>query len=267
MTEITINVEALTAIIRSELAAVRTLDAAMPGERNPGYVMLMRSSKMGKQASIEQLTAMLRMAGIAQPPPPPHIPPIRPRPLLRMLHATQSAIVALYEPLVGTMAGAFELGFAKCWRRARKQLAILDTHRGGELQHVCFRCLLDRPAPLPPLERSDPHPYTYVCSACHQETLGDMPPDLARTEDRIIEHALGRPSILKAEESVHAKLAGLAPGLPRRPIPRKTAYDTSRKPRRRVPKAVAEINVAGMSEAERAYVEMLFDYRSVAEWW
>jgi hypothetical protein len=47
-----------------------------------------------------------------------------------------------------------------------------------------MRCHLDRPGVADALERDDPHPYTYVCAACHDEVLGEFAPDLAAQIDR-----------------------------------------------------------------------------------
>jgi hypothetical protein len=292
--KITVPVEALTKLIGRELASIGAIDSAMPLERKPGYVIVMRAAKLGKQASVEQMAAMLRQAGVAQLPPPSPLEPllkqqtkaltaIATAAVLRAMQMTEAAIVAQYEELLGTMEGSFGEGFEKCWRRARKHLVVLTAHLGDWLalplpperyfatdeRKVCFRCLFDRPGNLPPLERTDPHPYTYICRACHEETLGDFPPDLLdnMTEARVIEHALGRPSKLKAETKVLNELAGLAPDLPAPPLPRKAAFDMAPRRRMKQPEALATYHVSEMTAEERAYIEMLFDYDSPSAYW
>lgn len=309
-----LNAEQMTAalmpIIAQEMASIGAIDAATPNEREPGYVILLRAAKGGKQANVEQMSTMLRMFGVALPPRPAPIEPLLKlqsatltrlgtTPLLRAMRVAELAIVAMYEELLGTFDGLIEQGFEKCWRRARKHLMVLTAHiaiRGAKPEieeqlalpwpldryfahgeaRVCFRCLFDRPGALPPLERTDPHPYTYVCGRCHEETLGDFPADILESasswsdrdrESRVIEHALGRPSKLKAESKVLNELAGLAPDLPVPPTPRKAAFDLA--PRRivRTPPGVSRLNVDELWELEREYVETLFDYRSVAEYW
>ncbi|HEV7921184.1 MAG TPA: hypothetical protein VGR02_10395, partial [Thermoanaerobaculia bacterium] len=202
----------LNPLIYRELATIGAIDSVMPRESNPGYVMLMRATKLGKQASIEQLAAMIRFAG-AQP-----VESAAPveamlklqsvlarrigtTPVLRAMRVAEAEIVRAYGDVYDRLDGIFQKGLEKCWRRALKHLAVLTAHiaiRGAkpELEEmlrlpmpldqyfangedrVCFRCLLDRPGGLPPLERTDPHPYTYLCAACHQEVLADFPPDL-----------------------------------------------------------------------------------------
>ena len=86
-----------------------------------------------------------------------------------------------------------------------------------------MRCHLDRPGHSGPLERRDPHPYTYVCAACHDEVRGEFPSDLALQMDRwppevqeatVLQHAIGRVSKLNAIGRVLHPLAGLEPELP-----------------------------------------------------
>src|SRR6185503_18362975 len=58
--------EALNPLIHRELATIGAIDTVMPRESHPGYVILMRAAKLGKQASVEQMASMIRAAG-AQP--------------------------------------------------------------------------------------------------------------------------------------------------------------------------------------------------------
>lgn len=302
--------DALMPVVRQEMASIGAIDAAMPREREPGYVMLLRAAKLGKQANVEQMSTMLRMLGVAESPRPAAIEPLLKiqtgafarlgtTPLLRAMRVTESMIAARYEALVGVLEGPLGKGMQKCWRRARKHLIVLAAHiaiRGAKpeieerialpwpLEHyfahgeprVCFRCLFDRPGALEPLERSDPHPYQYICGRCHEEVLGDLPADLMESsrrwpdrerENLVIEHAMGRPSKLKAELLVLNRLAGLAPDLPEPPTPRKAAFAVTY---RRPPRELDRITVADvepMQHLEREYVARLFDYESVRETW
>jgi hypothetical protein len=86
-----------------------------------------------------------------------------------------------------------------------------------------MRCHLDRPGAAGALERRDPHPYTYICSGCHDDVLGEFSPDMAVQLDRwpravreakIIQRAVGRVSKLNAIGRVLHPLAGLEPELP-----------------------------------------------------
>jgi hypothetical protein len=103
----------------------------------------------------------------------------------------------------------------------------LDRYFAGSKAHACMRCHLDRPGRRPALERSDPHPFTYICAACHDEVYGDFSADLADKisalterdrESLIIEKALSRPSTLKAEKEVLAKMSGIPPDMPVPPV-------------------------------------------------
>ena len=315
----------LDPLIARELATIGAIDAVAPRERDPGYVVLLRAAKLGKQASVEQLSSMIRFAG-GQPTesgtPAEAMLKVQSSlarrigttPLLRAMRLAEIEIVRAYadaydalrgtpEELRGTprySPGIFERGLEKCWRRALKRLAVLTAHiamRGNKLEleealqlpmpldryfahgedRVCFRCLFDRPGARPPLERRDPHPYTYLCAACHEEVLGDFPPDLVDSvgrwsdderDARVIEHALGRPSKLKAELLVLAKMTGIAPDMPAPPLPYKSAEDVS--PKRRAPaqpRPRTELGGIAASPLEQEYADALFDYQSVRGNW
>lgn len=296
--------QALSSIISHELASIGAIDAAAPHVSEPGYVMLLRAAKMGKQASVEQMSVMLRLSGIAQMPRPSRLEPLLKLQsnlsarlatvaLLHSMRLAESAIAAAYEDALGLVGRDFERGFEKCWRRARKHLVVLTAHLAIRKQafslpepldhyfahgepRVCFRCLFDRPGERPPLERDDPYPYTYICSACHDETLASFRRDIAASMPkwteydravRTIELALGRPSKLTAELQVLNKMSGLSPELPPPPSPYKRAFNQGRHHARRQPDAIAVLDFANAAPAESEYIQLLFDYRSVRERW
>src|SRR5204862_3464981 len=108
-------------------------------------------------------------------------------------------------------------------REAARLPLPLERYFAGADVKACMRCHLDRPGTNPPLERVDPHPYTYVCAGCHDDALADWAEDLraqiwrwpaeARAT-RMIQHALGRGSILHAADTVLKELSGLKPDAP-----------------------------------------------------
>jgi hypothetical protein len=301
----------LNPLIGRELATIGALDTVMARESHPGYVTLMRAAKIGKQASIEQLASMIRFAG-AQP-----IESAAPAeamlklqsalarrigttPVLRAMRMAEAEIVRAYGDAVDQLDGIFRKGLEKCWHRAIQRLTVLTAHiamRGAKpeleetlslpmpLGHyfangedrVCFRCLFDRPGKLPPLERSDPHPYTYLCAACHEEVLSDFPLDILDSaprwtdrerENHVLERALGRSAKLMAEMLILPKLSGLAPSMPAPPTPYKIAHDVS--PKRRAPaqpRPRTELGGIAESPLEQAYTDALFDYDSVRQNW
>lgn len=304
-------VSLLNPLIAREIATIGAIDTVMPRERHPGYVILMRATKIGKQASIEQLASMIRVAGVQ---PAESAGPIEAMlklqsamarrigttPVVRAMRLAEMEIVSAYADAYDHLDGIFQRGLQKCWHRAQKHVAVLSAHiaiRSGrpELEEelrlpvpldryfahgedrVCFRCLFDRPGKFPAIERTDPHPYHYLCSACHEEVLGDFPADVLdaarrwtgeERDARVLEHALSRPSKLKAEMLVLAKMSDVAPDMPAPPIPYKTAVDAS--PKRRAPaqpRPRVELGRMAESALEQAYSDALFDYDSVRRNW
>jgi hypothetical protein len=137
--------------------------------------------------------------------------------------------------------------------------------------------MLDRPGHHGSLEKPDP--YTYVCSACHDEVLEDTPPDLApqverwspeARRDRTIHRALSRTEKLRAIKEVHPRLAGLANEMPAPAASRvKESPVLSRAQRLFSPVAASDIAVPTESAGplEVAYTDLLFDFRSVRSSW
>lgn len=275
----------LNPIIRAEMASIGAIDSALTREDDPGYYMLFLAAKSGKQANIGQMTSMLRIEGVS---------PVTSggltetvlklqtiaaewigtRPTLLAMRAVEGEIVQLYEAVFDELDGIYKKGLEKCWRRAKKHAVVLTKHLEKETR-VCMRCLLDRPGDLAPLERTDPEPYQYICSGCHQEVFAAFPPDIAEKapawepralENRVIEKALGRPSKLAAENIVLAKEAGVGEDMPDPPMPYKSAIDVAARSSASQPEA--EVRIAPCtSPGERLYTELLFDYFSVRENW
>ena len=162
-------------------------------------------------------------------------------------------------------------------REAESLPQPLDRYFAGPIAKACMRCHLDRPGALPALERGDPHPYTYICAGCHVDVRAEYPPDLASQMDRwprhvqearVLQHAMGRPSVVNAIHTVLYPLSGLAAEKPVRaekkavlvpalePPPTPAADETP-----------AVLVVEPRTAGEAAYVAELFDYRSVRAFW
>lgn len=293
----------LQPLITQELATIGAIDAATPRESQPGYVMLLHAAKQSKQANVEQLVSIFRFTG-AQPVesggPMEAVAKLQSTvarrigttPMLRAMRLAEAAIVAAYGEVFARTNGMIQRGIDKCRHRAIQRMTVLTAHiairsKRPEVEErialampleqyfahgedrVCFRCLFDRPGRRRPLERTDPHPYTYLCAACHQEVRGDFPPDLGQPEDtRVIEKALGRPSKLVAESLVLPKMSGLAPDMPPPPLPYKDAQDAS--PKRRAPaQPRPRVELGGLADSrlEQQYTDALFDFDTVRANW
>ena len=155
----------------------------------------------------------------------------------------------------------------------------LSRYFAHEKANACMRCLFDRPGSEPAIEKTDPYPYLYVCSACHDEVFAAFPDDLQSQamrwpehvrRNRVAERALGRPERLRAMQEAVADLSGLEREIPQ---PSKAG----RKATRRVPVTVAppvetaaarvELSRAGATEDEVAYTDLLFDFESSRQHW
>lgn len=214
---------------------------------------MFHDAKMAKQANVEQLATLVRMQGRT----PDERGGIR-RTLvemqaaitsrvsitmtLRSMWLAEAELVGLYSDAVNRADDLVRRGLRKSLGRALINVHLLTAHLAkrsstdarvlpaplhdyfaGDAARACMRCHLDRPGAAGALERRDPHPYTYICAACHDEVLGEFPPDLAvqiegwprgLREAKVIQHAIGRVSKLNAIGRVLHPLAGLEPELP-----------------------------------------------------
>src|SRR3954447_9484752 len=129
----------LNPLIYRELATIGAIDTVMPREKHPGYVMLMRATKLGKQASVEQLASMIRYAGEQ---PAESAAPVEgmlklqsalarrigTTPVLRAMRLAEAEIVRAYGDVYDRLDGIFQKGLEKCWRRALKHFAFRPAH-------------------------------------------------------------------------------------------------------------------------------------------
>lgn len=167
------------------------------------------------------------------------------------------------------------------WTESAAEAAALPFHLrqyfAGPHIKACMRCHLDRPGSRPALERDDPHPYTYVCAGCHDDARQELPADLAMQIDRwpdrardarLIQHALGRASILNAFHTVLHRLSGLAPELPARAATKALNLPSIAPPPSPAPTETGGVvTVYPPSQAEAEYIAALFDYRTVRSRW
>lgn len=299
--------ERVSPFIRREIASIGALDTAIGAEKDPGYVVLFRSLKSEKQAAAEQLVALLRMGGgqrvdeavrrgqfvEAEV----HAASTSRGLQLEALWRTETALREAYGVVEAELAGEFEKRVVKkVSERAVKRWHVLTAHLArvtGDQQairslprpleeyfatpedRVCMRCLFDRPGTRGPLVRGDPHPETYVCSACHGEVLDGFSPDTKPLVERcsqerrntaVIQRALGRPEILRASETVLAVLSGLPPAEPR---PSRVGFDEAPRERQWAvePREAAVEIPRRASASEQRYVDALFDFESFSRWW
>jgi hypothetical protein len=244
----------LAVMIAREVSGIAGIDAAITHSR-ADYVVMYHAIKMAKQANVEQMATLVRMQGGS----PDERGGVR-RTLARMEAAMTShasatlylrtirraeiELVTLYATALGDASGLAARGLRKILGRALVHAHLLTAHLAkrtgnnvdaavlpmplddyfaGQDARACMRCHLDRRGASGALERDDPHPYTYICAACHDEVLGELSPDLAVQIDRwprpvreakIIQQALGHTSALNAIGRVLHPLAGLDPDLP-----------------------------------------------------
>jgi hypothetical protein len=247
--------EELEPLITREISGIAAIDTAIGHGPRPDYAVMFQDARNAKQANVEQVTTLIRMHGDW----PDESGGIRKAltrrqvalssrlsitTTLRAMRLAELELVTLYSEAVNRADGLLRRALTKTLARAlvhshlltahlAKQTgsktdadllpASLDDYFAGTEARACMRCHLDRPGAAGALERLDPHPYTYVCGACHDEVLGEFPPDLAAQMDRwprevreakVMQRAIGRASKLNAIGRVLFPLAGLEPELP-----------------------------------------------------
>jgi hypothetical protein len=244
----------LAPIITREIAGIAAIHSAIT-HQTPDYVVFFHAAKQAKQANIEQLTTLIRIGGglvdergglrkaltstqaaLSSR--------VSTTVTLRAMRLAEVELVKLYSDALVQSDGLAKRALTKVLGRAMVNGHLLSAHlakRSGSAAdadvlpvplaeyfagadaRACMRCHLDRPGLSGALERSDPHPYTYVCAACHDEIPAEFPPDLASQMDRwprdvreaqILQHAIGRTSRLNAIGCTLRPLAGLVPELP-----------------------------------------------------
>jgi hypothetical protein len=301
--------DAVAPLIAREIAAIGALDAAIAREPRPDYVSLFQAARTNKQANVEQMATMIRMSGDIPP------ERARARSIIEkaqtivaeklfgttaVLQAMRLSEFALLEHYSDTYLRTHGLA-ARGLRRALNRTIVhmhiitahlakrtqsardaarlpfpLDRYFAGASAKACMRCHFDRPGVLPPLERSDPHPYTYVCAGCHDDVMSEFPEDLSQQmerwpkdvrEARATQMALGRGSKLHAAHTVLHELSGLAADAPTPAAEKARALPDFPQPPTPAERTARVLSVDAHSDAEADYVASLFDYRSVRAHW
>lgn len=303
----------LRPLISGELAAIGAITAALPALGEPAYGALYHSSRMSKQANVEQMLTLLRMAGGAPPAKAGAAEVVQKArasvtqrvgetATLRAFRASEERLLAGYRATRAALGGFQRRALERPLARSTKRWHLLTAHLAkreggaagareaarlprplaeyfaGAAARVCDRCLFDRPGRRPAFEKA--LPAQYVCSACHDEVLAGIPPDLRAQMDRyppdvyrnrVLFFANERPEQLRAEFEVHAVLSGLPPEVPVPAVQRATAklvetHDDAKRPAE--PGAGRqETAPEAATPRERAYTDALFDPRSVRRSW
>lgn len=245
----------LEPLVTREISGIAAIDTAIAHQPAPDYVVMFQAARSGKQANVEQMATLIRMqgdtpgerggvrkawaqtqAGLAAR--------VSTTATLRALRGAESELVTRYADAVARVDNLARRALRKALGRALVHTHLLTAHLAkrsgsdaearllpaplreyfaGDKPRACMRCHLDRPGRSNALERTDPHPYTYLCAACHDEVLAEFPPDLASQMDRwpperreasVVQHGIGRVSRLNAIGRILHPLAGLEPELP-----------------------------------------------------
>jgi hypothetical protein len=300
----------LQPLISREMASLVSIDAAVAREEHPDYVVMFQSAKMAKQANVEQMVTVLRMQrlfahesqGVRG-----YLEKGRAVLAARVSGTTATLIgmrsaahelLEAYTEAVTEVDGLARRALRKALGRTLVQMFLLTAHiarRTGrrsdlnalrvpldrlfaaEAARACMRCHLDRPGARPPLERTDPHPYTYLCGACHAEVRDEFPPDLASQMDRwpwhlqearVLQHALGRTSVLRAIHTVLHPLCGLPEELPKAAAEQAVAMPAMEpSPSPGPGERSGILSVEARTQAESEYVAALFDPSRVRRSW
>ena len=300
----------LAPLIAREIAAIAAIDSAIAAEKYPDYVVMYHATKTGKQANVEQMATLVRRRGRI----PPERGGLRKYVLksqsaiaeriggttatLHTMRVDEVSILRRYIETIEQVEGVAKDALRKALgrtlvhchlltahiakrsgntREAETLPQPLDRYFAGRTAKACMRCHLDRPAALPALERSDPHPYTYICAGCHVDVRAEFPSDLGSQMDRwpqhlqhtrVMQHALGRPSMLNAIHDVLYPLSGLTAERPVRADEKAVMVPALEPPP--MPAVDQTRTVLAMeprSSGEAAYVAELFDYRSPRAFW
>jgi len=299
----------LQPLIARELAGIAAIDIAIAHETAPGYIVMFHDAKNGKQANIEQLATVLRVHGGT----PDEGASLRKalttseatvisrfstKVILRSMRRAEIELVTRYTDAVPSAQGLVKRALTKALGRALVQAHVLTAHLAkhtanesdarllplpldeyfvGSEPRACMRCHLDRPGRSGALERREPHPYTYVCAACHDEVLGEFSVDLAEQMDqwprelreaKVLQRALGRVSKLNAIGRVLHPLSGLEPDLPTPAAERAVILPAmTPTPGPADGERPGVLNVETTNGAEAAYVEELFAVHRVWRHW
>jgi hypothetical protein len=297
-------------LIAHEIAAIAAIDTAVAAEQHPDYVVMYYGLKTGKQANVEQMVTLIRRGGGV---PPERAGVLKfvmqaqsaiagrisgTTAAVEILRMNALSILKMYAETIRSVDDAPKLGLRRALGRTLVGCHLLTAHVAkrtgshreaaalpeplahyfaGAVAKACMRCHLDRPGDLDPLERSDPHPYTYVCAACHGEVRAEFPPDIASQmerwpahaqESRVLQHAMSRPSMLNAIHQVLYPLAGLPAERPIRAVERAQSMPPAAPPPAPAPDEPPTVVVATPhGSAEAGYVTELFDYRSARAFW
>ena len=209
--------ERLGPLIGGELAAIGAITAALPAVQEPGYAVLYHSARMSKQANVEQMLTLLRMAGgapatkagvveLVQKTQASVTQRVSETATLRAFRTSEERLLARYREAHAALRGFQRRAMDRPLARSSKRWHLLTAHvakrEGGDagrreaarLPHplsayfagatarVCDRCLFDRPGTRPALAKNLPE--QYLCAACHDEVLAGIPPDLRAQMDR-----------------------------------------------------------------------------------
>lgn len=300
----------LEPLLTREIAAIAALDVAIAAEKYPDYVVLYQGTKTGKQANVEQMVTLIRRRGglpLEQSGLRKHVlkaqAAISERAAgttatLQAMRSAELSLLRLYTDAVEQAQGLTKAALRKALGRTLVHCHLLTAHiakRSGSAREAntlpypleryfagatakaCMRCHLDRPGALKPVERGDPHPYTYICAGCHVDVRGEFPPDQAaqmnrwpqRVQDaRVLQHALGRPSVLNAVHTVLYPLSGLTAERPIRAEAKAVLVPALAPPPTPAADETPAVLVAEpRTPGEAAYVAKLFGYRSVRDSW
>src|SRR4051812_40995647 len=126
-------------LIKAEIASIGALEAAQPREENPEYVVLLRESKTSKQANVEQLNTLLRVAGRPQVVAGGLAEPILELQTIALQKASTTAmlmamrlvehhLVERYREAAGEAQGIAKVALEKAGARATKRWVVLVAH-------------------------------------------------------------------------------------------------------------------------------------------